>query len=82
MTYGKVKDSDYIIGIFTASTDQKRKSASSITKKEYDKILSMIRKGRKKDERLIEKDGEYYYVVVPGYDDEEKSKEGENIVLQ
>jgi len=68
MTYFKVYDGEYIIGI--GQNPVLPKGTVEIKKEEYDTILAII-KTRKKDQRLLEKDGKIYYVDVPGWDDQE-----------
>lgn len=64
--YYKIKDGDFILGI--GETDGKiEKPNVEIKKEEFYNILEIIGT-RKKDQRLMEKDGKIYYVEVPGYD--------------
>ena len=69
MVYGKVKDGDYIVGIVKEKNGLCQ--GEEITEEEYNAILTVIRGGRQKDERLLEQNGSFSYVVVPGYDDRE-----------
>lgn len=67
MRYAKIKDGDYVVGIATGM--EQPTTGEAITEEEYAAILSVIQGGRQKDERLLDDDGTYRYVVVPGYDD-------------
>lgn len=75
MYYAKVKDDDYIIGIIKHK--QKVPNGIEIKEEEYNAILKIIGT-RKKDQRLLEKDGKVYYVDVPGWDDQEPDDKGKD----
>lgn len=68
MKYSKNIKDGFIIGIRKSTNDII--TGTEIDEKEYLMILDII-KTRKKDQRLMEKDGKIFYVDVPGWDDRE-----------
>ena len=77
MKYSKNKDGEYIIGVRKSPNDIV--TGVEITEAEYNAILAVIRGGRQKDERLLDDNGTYRYVVVEGYDDREIPAEDDDI---
>ena len=75
MKFSKKKDGDYIVGIRRSPNDIV--TGEEITEEEYNAIMTVIQGGRNKDERLLDDNGNYRYVVVDGYDDREEPTEDE-----
>lgn len=73
--YYKIKEGNFILGV--GETNGKiEKPNIEIKKEEFYDILKIIRT-RKKDQRLMEKDGKIYYEEFPGYDPiSEEDKDG------
>ncbi len=63
MRYAKIKDGDYVVAVL-----ENADRGEEITGDEYAEIMSLIA-NRQKDERMLDDEGTYRYVVVPGYDD-------------
>ena len=77
MKYSKNKDGDYIVGVRKSPNDIV--TGVEITEAEYNAILAVIQGGRQKDERLLDDNGTYRYVVVDGYDDREEPPQDDDI---
>ena len=75
MKFSKNKDGDYIVGVRRSPNNII--TGEEITEEEYNAIMTVIQGGRNKDERLLDDNGTYRYVVVDGYDDREEPTEDE-----
>ena len=73
MKYSKTMDGEYIVGVRKSPMDIV--SGTEIKEEEYNAILKIIGT-RKKDQRLMEKEGKIFYVDVPGWDDREPDDPG------
>ena len=77
MKYSKNMDGEYIIGVRKSPMDIV--TGVEITEADYNAILAVIQGGRQKDERLLDDNGTYRYVVVDGYDDREEPPQDDDI---